>query len=304
MSINYLCPLIPHAVYKPWGGYRLAQLKGLDESKNGEKLGETWEVSRLKEGLSVDQKNNPLSYFSQEELPYLIKFIDTQLPLSVQVHPHDKYAARYENSQGKTECWIILDAQDGAGLYLGFKPNVREDEFFRDVSSGVDLTKYLQFHEVKTGDFFFVPAGSVHAIGANITLAEIQQSSGVTYRVWDWNRLDEQGRSRELHIEQAKAVLNFSPDGNSIEKFQLKNIFSSGEKDVIDHPQFRVSYFALSCLIDRIGIEQRVCSVMNLDLPLQVKSGDDVLELAPYECCLIKNGASLHIHGGKFLVIE
>src|SRR5690606_34187855 len=109
----YLSPLIPHAVYKPWGGSRLAQLKGLEDSKNGEKLGETWEVSRLIEGLSLDQDKNPLSHFTAEELPYLVKFIDTQLPLSVQVHPHDKYAARYESSQGKTECWVILDAKEG-----------------------------------------------------------------------------------------------------------------------------------------------------------------------------------------------
>ncbi|PIP90726.1 MAG: hypothetical protein COW01_13135 [Bdellovibrionales bacterium CG12_big_fil_rev_8_21_14_0_65_38_15] len=304
MSINYLSPLIPHAVYKPWGGSRLAKLKGINESKNDEKLGETWEVSRLEEGLSLDQNKNSLSYFTQEELPYLVKFIDTQLPLSVQVHPHDKYAARYENSQGKTECWVILDSKEGAGIYLGFKPDVTEEDFFRDVASGADLTKYLQFHQVKAGDFFFVPAGSVHAIGADITLAEIQQSSGVTYRVWDWNRVDEQGRSRELHIEQAKAVLNFSPDGNSPEKFQLKNIFMTGEKEVINHPQFCVSYYNFSCSIDRVGIEQRVTSVMNLDKPIRIKNDDSEIQLAPYECCLVKNGSSLDIQGGKFLVIE
>lgn len=304
MSIQYLSTLKPHSVYKPWGGTRLAGLKKLEAIKENQKLGETWEVSRLSDGLSFDKNGSPLSYFTEEELPYLIKFIDTEKALSVQVHPHDKYAARYENSSGKTECWIILDAKPGAGIYLGFKDDVTEDDFFGDVENQKDLTKYLQFHEVQKGDFFYVPAGSIHAIGPGITLAEIQQSSGITYRVWDWNRLDEKGNSRELHIEQAKAVLNFSPDGNSQESFMLKNIFDKREQVVIEHEQFKVNYFESQCSLNRVGIDKRVVSIVNFDEALKVRCDKNETTLNPYECCLVENGSDLEISGGKFLVIE
>ncbi len=304
MSIQYLSALKPHSVYKPWGGTRLAKLKGLESIRGSEKLGETWEVSRLKDGASLDQDDVSLDYFSPEELPYLIKFIDTEKALSVQVHPHDKYAARHENSSGKTECWVILDAKPGAGLFLGFKPEVTEDDFFADVESQSDLTKYLQFHEVQKGDFFFVPAGSIHAIGPEITLAEIQQSSGVTYRVWDWNRVDENGKSRELHIEQAKAVLNFSPDGNHKDNFMLKNIFNDKDQTVIEHEQFAVRYFSSGCNLNRVGIENRVVSIMNFENKINIQSEGKDFVLGQYECCLVKNGSSLIVNGGKFLVIE
>ncbi len=302
MSIKYMGPLTPHLVYKPWGGTRLARLKGLPDSAS-KLLGETWEVSRLEEGLSTDEDQVPLSRFSDEELPYLVKFIDTTKPLSVQVHPHDKYAARHENSLGKTECWLILEADQGAGIYLGFKPNVTEDDFFTDVDNGSDLTKYLQFHEVKRGDFFYVPAGTVHAIGAGITLAEIQQSSGVTYRVWDWNRVDDKGNSRELHVEQAKAVLNFSPAGNDPSVFQMKNIFESGETEVLEHPQFKLSFYASNC-DKKIGVDRRVGSVISLNNSLKLESEGSTSHLKPYQCCIVRNGSELSVSGGQFLVVE
>tara|TARA_R110000868_G_scaffold379542_2_gene645426 strand:- start:16035 stop:16928 length:894 start_codon:yes stop_codon:yes gene_type:complete len=297
-----LTPLKPHLVYKPWGGTRLGKLKGLTE-KAAQDLGETWEISRLEEGLSFDEDQVPLSRFSAQELPYLVKFIDTTKPLSVQVHPHDKYAERNENCLGKTECWLILEADVGAGIYLGFNENVTEEDFFADVESGADLTKYLQFHPVKRGDFFYVPAGTIHALGAGITLAEIQQSSGVTYRVWDWNRVDENGKSRELHIEQAKAVLNFSPAGNDPSVFRMTNIFESNETDVLEHPQFKISYYSGSCE-RRVGVEKRISSVISLSDLLALDCEGTESNLKPYECCIVRNGSELRVTGGKFLVVE
>lgn len=288
---------------KPWAGKRLAVLKNLSNEASMS-LGESWEISRLEEGLSLDVHGMGLNSFSQSELPYLVKFIDTDKPLSVQVHPHDKYAAKYEDCLGKTECWIILEAAQGSGIYLGFKEEVTEVDFFKDVENGNDLTQYLQFHPVKPGDFFYVPAGSVHALGGGITLAEIQQSSGVTYRVWDWNRVDESGESRELHIEQAKAVLNFSPDGNNPSIFQMKNIFEEPDGMILEHPQFRISFYKDQCSLNKVGVEQRVCSVVNLNQKINLKSEEKVCQLEPYQCLLVKNGHELEVKGGQFLVIE
>ncbi len=136
-------------------------------------------------------------------LNFLVKLIDARENLSVQVHPNDKWAHELENSRGKTECWLIMNAEPGAGIFLGLKTGAPVNEFVEAVRSGQALDSLLRFFPVKRGDFFSVPAGAIHAIGAGVTLLEVQQSSGITYRVWDWSRTD-----RELHIEKALKVLD------------------------------------------------------------------------------------------------
>ena len=295
--------MTPFLVYKPWGGTRLAQLKNVVLNED-ELLGETWEVSRLREGPTLDANGLSLETLSESQLPYLVKFIDTTEPLSVQVHPHDEYARKFENSSGKTECWIILQADADAGIYLGFKPGVTKDQFFKAVEDQSDLTSLLQFHPVKAGDFFYVPAGSVHAIGAGITLAEVQQSSGVTYRVWDWNRVDKNGKGRELHVVKAKDVLNFDEEANTLKFFKNKNIFSSRSNPVIEHPQFKVSYHAQEIRSESVGVEQRVVTVMSLDQAIELETQNLKVKIEPYRCALVETGSTVNIRGGHFLVVE
>jgi len=140
--------------------------------------------------------------------PLLIKYIDCREDLSIQVHPDDDYAQQVENEpNGKAECWYILDAESHAKVIYGHQLESQQD-FKNKVLNG-EIEKYLNYVRVKKGDFFYVPPGTVHSLGKGIRLIEIQQSSDLTYRIYDWNRRDEKGRTRELHIEKALQVINF-----------------------------------------------------------------------------------------------
>lgn len=304
MGISYLESLTPHIVTKPWGGEKLAQLKRL--SGMG-KIGETWEVSRLAEGPSRDRAGVSLeNVFSDHELPYLVKFIDTSEALSIQVHPGDLYAKKNENSSGKTECWIILAAEPGAGLYLGFKKGVSQKAFFDAAKAGENLSDYLNFYPVAVGDFFYVPAETIHAIGAGITLAEVQQGSGVTYRVWDWNRKNETGQGRELHLRQAHDVLNFSAAHNAAATFKMKNIFLEKVEHVINHSDFNIRFYDNQFKLNTNDHSERVLSVVNLDQQLRIENevSGEIHQLDPYHCCLVPNNVHLKISGGKCLLVD
>ncbi len=241
-------PLEPFVVQKIWGGERLAHIKdleGLDHTLGG--VGETWEVSALKQGPSRLDGHALCDLQDLAHIPYLAKLIDTNDNLSVQVHPGDDYAAQYENSKGKTECWLILEAGPNEGIYLGLKDGVSKEQLQKAIKSSENVNDLLVFYPVKKGDFFFVPAGAIHAIGTGVFLAEIQQSSGVTYRVWDWNRVDSNGQSRELHIDKAMDVINFDPQFNSPENFKFsKGLFKKmGKSTIINHEDFNVELINL-----------------------------------------------------------
>lgn len=236
-----LAKLSPAESFKIWGGNKLSKIKNIT---NETPLGETWEISTHPDGNST-LGGLPLSNLCQ--LSYLFKLIDTNDHLSIQVHPGDEYASLHENQKGKTECWIILDAEPGAGIYLGLKPGITKKEFKTAVENNLEVNKYLNFIEVKPGDFFYVPFGSLHALGSGLTLAEVQQSSGVTYRVWDWNRVGTDGKPRELHIDKAMDVSNFNEDFNSKLLADAKNLFEQdGIQKVVEHEEFKADILTLS----------------------------------------------------------
>ena len=218
-----------------WGGERLREEYHVSSEKSP--LAEAWLLSCHKDGESKILLSNsaklPLSSFLQENpksvgdmgtefpvFPMLIKLIDAKLPLSVQVHPDDKYAALEERSLGKTELWVVLEREEGAFLYYGFKSEYSKDEI-RKAIEGHFLTEYLNKIPVEKGDVFFIPAGTVHAIGAGICIAEIQENSNLTYRVYDYGRKDKDGRERELHIEKALSVMN-------CKKTEIRDLTSPG----------------------------------------------------------------------------
>ncbi|MEG1573503.1 MAG: type I phosphomannose isomerase catalytic subunit, partial [Bacteroidales bacterium] len=140
--------------------------------------------------------------------PLLIKFIDARDNLSIQVHPDDELAKERHNSFGKTEMWYVISASEGAGLYSGFSKQIMSDEYVKRVEENT-ITDVLQFHKVKSGDVFFLPAGRIHAIGKGIFIAEIQQTSNITYRIYDYNRKDKKGNGRELHTALAKDAIDY-----------------------------------------------------------------------------------------------
>ncbi len=241
--------LSPYIQRKIWGGKRLAGLKGLQDSEGHDPIGETWEISIHHEGTSFCSSDGKLLNLAPHEskLPYLVKLIDTNEELSVQVHPDDEYALKHEQSTGKSECWFILDAKKDAGIYLGLKPFATKENFISALKNNEKMSEYLNFYKVTAGEFFYVPAGSIHAIGGGITLAEVQQNSGITYRVWDWNRVDQKGNPRELHINKSLDVINFDPEANVSSHFKRTTslLNNRGQTLLIDHKSFKLSLINL-----------------------------------------------------------
>ncbi len=204
----------------PWGGDQLELIYGKDipDAHTGECL----EVSAIPGLESRDEKGNALPMLIEkygEKLtgtaikggfPLLLKLLDAKDTLSVQVHPGDEYAKRVENKLGKTEAWYILYAAEGAELVYGVKEGLTKETLMQHSLQGKAVEEDLRRVKVKAGETYFIPAGMVHAIGGGIVLYEIQQSSDVTYRFYDWERTDKEGKKRELHIEKAVDVTDLN----------------------------------------------------------------------------------------------
>ena len=206
--------LFPECKDNIWGGVALRERYGKKTDKNP--VGESWELSFHKDGPTKIADGRTLQEaVSKADLgvncegfpffPMLIKFIDAKDDLSVQVHPSDDYALKNENSFGKTEMWYVVEAEQGAGLYVGFKRDVTKEEYERAIQENT-LTELLNFYQVQAGDCYFIPSGTIHAIGSGCLISEIQQNSNLTYRVYDYGRKDKNGNTRELHVEKALKV--------------------------------------------------------------------------------------------------
>lgn len=223
-----LYPLLFDPILKNiiWGGSEICRFKNIYPAENG--IGESWEISGVKGNISV-VTDGVLKGKTLEELigeykerlvgkkiydryqstfPLLIKFIDARDNLSIQVHPDDKLAKERHDSFGKTEMWYVIDAADKAFLYSGFEKELSKETYPETIKDNT-FVDYLAKHNIKKGDVFFLPAGRVHAIGAGTFIAEIQQTSNITYRIYDYNRKDATGNSRELHTELAKDAIDY-----------------------------------------------------------------------------------------------
>lgn len=217
--------LIPPIKDYIWGGTRLREEYG--KQSDYDRLAESWELSCHKDGHSIiangEYSGKTLSYYLAEnplalgtdcgkfkDFPVLIKLIDARDKLSVQVHPDNSYAQRVEGEYGKTEMWYIIDCEEGAELIYGFRRKLTKDEFRRAVEEN-SLLDEVKRVKVKKGDVFFIEPGTLHAIGEGILIAEIQQNSNTTYRVYDYGRTGADGNPRELHIEKALEVAKLSP---------------------------------------------------------------------------------------------
>ena len=236
-----------------WGGDRLTRWKGMAEQDG---VGESWEVSAVESSPSAVANGAWAGYslidvigkmpeeilgrkVAQQyhnKLPLLVKFIDAKKDLSIQVHPNDEMAQREHGKFGKTEMWYVINAEPGSYLYAGFKEEITPEDYKQRIADGT-ITEVLARHEVKAGDVFYIPAGRVHAICGGILLAEVQQSSDVTYRIFDYNRPGMDGKPRELHTELAAKALDFHVDD------EYRTIYrESGNRavSVIDSPFFNV----------------------------------------------------------------
>ena len=220
-----------------WGGKQIAEYKGIKACS--ENIGESWEISGVKGhesivaegGTSCEDKGLTISELIQKyrekllgekvyerfgtDFPLLIKFIDSRQDLSVQVHPDDKLAKERHGCQGKTEMWYIINTKPGAKIYAGLNKHITPEDFVRmtdkeTIDGHSPLMDVIAAHDSHVGDIFFLPAGRLHSIGAGNLLVEIQQTSDITYRVYDFGRRDANGNTRELHIDLAKDAIDYN----------------------------------------------------------------------------------------------
>ena len=261
MKENRLYPLMfkPLLKQKVWGGDKLHLLFG---KENVENLGESWEISGVK-GNESEVVNGSLAGHRLSELikefkgellggrvykkfgsqfPLLFKFIDAQKDLSIQVHPDDTIANKRHDSFGKTEMWYVLQADEDARLILGFKEGITQAAYLKALEEG-SLEGKMREVPVKAGDSFYLKPGTVHAIGGGVVLAEIQQSSDVTYRIYDWNRPDTDGNFRELHTKEALDVIDFTTSEEA--QLSVSNEFNKANT-LCESPYFHTSLIKLS----------------------------------------------------------
>ena len=269
-----------------WGGTRLREEYGKKSDK--EKIAESWELSCHKDGQSViangEYEGKTLSEYIEicgksvlgkncekfEYFPILIKLIDAKDNLSVQVHPENDYAMRVEGEYGKTEMWYIVDCEEGAELLYGFKHEISREEFAQRIKENtlLEVTNNVPVHK---GDVFFIDAGTLHAIGKGILIAEIQQNSNTTYRIYDYGRVGADGKPRELHVEKACDVTKLTPparptkpmgekidkDGYSSTLLATSEYFNVNKFEITEKAEIKVtedSFVSLLCLDGKFSV--------------------------------------------------
>ncbi len=226
MSIDYPIKFKPILKETIWGGEKLMTV--LNKQSDEKNIGESWEISSVDRNISI-VANGKLKGESLENLliiyrdalvgkkvfnefsykfPLLIKYIDAKEALSIQLHPNDKLAKERHNSFGKTEMWYVMQADEGGDLIVGFKEDSNKEDYLEHLKNK-SLLEILNVDKVQKGDVYFIPTGRVHAIGAGVMLAEIQQTSDVTYRIYDWDRKDTRGNYRKLHTELALDAIDY-----------------------------------------------------------------------------------------------
>ncbi|OYQ47950.1 mannose-6-phosphate isomerase [Flavobacterium cyanobacteriorum] len=257
-------PLYP-LVFKPilqdriWGGTKLRTELG-KENLPTETTGESWELSAVEGNVSIVANGSfagePLTAllerYPQEilgrdvfsrfgrQFPLLFKFLDARQDLSIQVHPNDELARKRHNSFGKTEMWYVMQADKGARIIVGFKQKSGPEQYLEHLKNK-DLIKILNEVQVNKGDVFFLETGTIHAIGAGIMIAEIQQTSDITYRIYDWDRVDASGKSRELHVDLALDAMNYNTTDTQKSYDSEKN----SSNIMVDCPYFTTGFLPL-----------------------------------------------------------
>ena len=268
-----------------WGGTKLKTDFG--KKSDLDIVAESWELSTHKDGQSVVAEGTDAGLTLSEYIdkhgegilgsnaqtfdyfPILIKLIDAKDNLSIQVHPSDDYALKNEGEYGKTEMWYVLDANEGASLYYGFKSEITKDEFEERINNNT-LLDVLNKVEVHKGDMFFIESGTVHAIGKGIVICEIQQNSNTTYRVYDYDRRDANGNPRELHVKKAIDVSNLAPADQN-----------RSASETVEHEGFSVTRLA-ECkyfTVDKVEVDSKADLTVSTDSfkSIVVTDGNGVL---------------------------
>lgn len=288
---------------KIWGGDQLNTLKKINPPIN--QLGESWEISVVPDDESIITNGNykgqsltelieqyPLQLLGAtsvnrfgNQFPLLIKYIDAAQDLSIQVHPDDSVAQKKHNSFGKTEMWYIMHADEGARLIMGFNEDCDKDAFAKAIQEK-SLLDLLNKQQVKTGDAFFIKPGLIHAIGGGITLAEIQQSSDITYRVYDFDRKDDEGNTRELHIQDTIDVADY----NKVKGHHINyNPSKTGSQNLATNRYFKTDYVSFDdhYQINPAQLESFVVLMNVGDTIIDIEVDDENVTLKPVETVLL-----------------
>ncbi len=315
-SSLYPIKFIPILKEKIWGGKKLVNYF----HKQGEGyIGESWEISGVEGNISMVQ-NGALKGKSLDQLiekykgklvgekvyaefgntfPLLFKLIDAQQDLSVQLHPNDNLAKERHNSFGKTEMWYILETEEEARLILGFNQEMDEDCYVKYLSEN-KLPEILHSENVKSGDTFFIEPGTVHAIGAGVLLAEIQQTSDITYRIYDWDRPNIGGKMRELHTNLALLAINFQKPKGKLDYSEINNtpflicsspyfetnkfILSKNKKRELSHIDSFVVYMCIAgeSIIKTEGFSEKIKKGETILVPAEIRKVNFITENATF----------------------
>lgn len=311
-------PLIFEPILKDriWGGTKLKTSLGKTNLPT-DTTGESWELSAVHSDVSIVKNGTYagqslaelLEQYPQEilgvkvhekfgmQFPLLFKFLDAREDLSIQVHPNDELAKKRHNSFGKTEMWYVMQADAGARIIVGFKHKSSPQEYVEHLENK-NLIEILNEVEVKKGDVFFLETGTIHAIGAGIVIAEIQQTSDITYRIYDWDRVDAQGKSRELHIEQALDAMNYNTTDTQKQYTQEENKSNT----VVDCPYFTTNYLPLNGVANMVrdgsSFTVYICTEGEFDFEAEgqaysFKMGDTILVPASLKAFRLSGKATL-----------
>lgn len=322
-----LYPITFSPVFKEriWGGRRLASLYG-KRLPNGRAIGESWEICDRPEGTSVILNGTAAGkslrwlmenhgrqvvgeeYIDGSRFPLLVKLLDAEEDLSLQVHPPAS-AAKELQGESKTEFWYIADARTEACLHAGLKRGVTPDEFERKARDGT-VQGVFHRHDVRTGDAMFLPSGRVHALGAGTVVFEIQENSDTTYRVFDWNRIDASGKPRELHLEKAMSAIrfdDFEPDLLSVD--WTEGIDRSEFRELVKDPLFRIQQFRVrngAGFTREHGNRMAICGVIAGEV--RIYGGGEELILAAGQFGLLPKALTgariVGQSGSEFLFVE
>lgn len=316
MSIE-IYPLQFYPIFKEriWGGTKLKTV--LNKPIVSEITGESWELSTVKgdvsvvsngvlKGNSLDDliNSDPEAMIGSEvykrfgkQFPLLFKFLDAREDLSIQVHPNDALAKKRHNSFGKTEMWYIMQADADARIIVGFKKQSNAAEYLENLKNKT-LLSILDDVKVKSGDVFFLETGTVHAIGAGLVVAEIQQTSDITYRLYDFDRVDDKGNSRELHVDLALDAINY----NKIETLKKYDSIQNQSNPIVDCPYFTTNFLPLKGILSMNKTANTftvyMCVEGNFEIEykgqkFQYKKGDTILIPAAMKIFELNGEASI-----------
>ncbi len=312
----YPIKLLPYVSETIWGGRKLIEEYGVETEKSN--AAEGWMLSCHEAGASTVAngefkgmalpevvKAHPEICGSNaknfEDFPILIKFIDAMDNLSVQVHPTKEYCELTGKGQSKTECWYIIDCEEDAGLILGFKDKISPEEFKAAIANNT-LTDYVETVKVKKGDFFFIDSGTLHAICKGILLAEVQESSNTTYRIYDYNRTGADGKPRELHVEDGAAVTKL--EKYSQPDFLNPELDTEERRLLADCPLFKVWKLDVTDNHANSADEDSFVSLLIMDGEGALECCGETISLKKGDSIFIPANAGGYKLNGKLEIIE